>query len=164
MNSFIVLDARDAAQRPLLSSSARRLSNPRLSPDERWLAFDATPRGGSPSVLVARLDDASAGPAADESAWLLDETGASHPFWSHDGRRLYYLPATPTVEIRNRVAARDFDPLDGRVAAAPIDVLRLSETIVPTLVSAAAPIIAGDQIVLLLGNYRGDIWMLDLLP
>jgi len=41
-------------------------------------------------------------------------------------------------------------------------VLTLSEMIVPAMVSAAAPIVAGDQIVFLLGNYRGDIWMMDV--
>ncbi len=69
LNSFIVLDTRTATQRPLLSSRERRLSNPRLSPDAQWLAFDATPPGGSPSVLLARLDD---GHAADEAAWIRD--------------------------------------------------------------------------------------------
>ena len=44
----------------------------------------------------------------------------------------------------------------------PIDVLTLSETIVPAMITPAAPIVAGDQIVFLLGNYRGDIWMMDL--
>ena len=42
LNSFIVLDTREATQHPLLSSRERRLSNPRLSPDVRWLAL--TPR------------------------------------------------------------------------------------------------------------------------
>jgi Tol biopolymer transport system component len=142
-----------------MSSRDRRLSNPRLSPDARWLAFDATPPGGSPSALVAELDN---GDPADESAWILVDSAASHPFWSRDGRLLYYLPTTPTVDIRNRVVARAFDPGDGRVGAEPIDVLRLSETIVPTMISSAAPVVAGDQIVLLLGNYRGDIWTMDL--
>jgi Tol biopolymer transport system component len=159
LNSFVVLDTRTATQRPLLASRVRRLSNPRLSPDARWLAFDATPSGGSPSVLVARLEGNE---AADEAGWILVDTAASHPFWSRDGRLLYYLPATPTLDIRNKVAARAFDPRDGRVGAEPIDVLTLSETIVPAMVSAAGPIIAGDQIVLLLGNYRGDIWMMNL--
>ena len=156
---FDVLDTRSGTQRPLLVSSGRRLSNPRLSPEARWLAFDATPSSGMPSVLVARLDD---GQAADEPAWRLVETAASHPFWSRDGRLLYYLPAAPTVDIRNRVAARAFDPRDGRVGHEQIDVLTLSETIVPAMVTSAAPIVAGDQIVFLLGNYRGDIWMMDL--
>jgi len=159
LNSFIVLDMRKATQRPLLSSRERRVSNPRLSPDARWLAFDATTPGGSPSVLLARLDD---GHAADETAWIRVETDASHPFWSRDGRLLYYLPATPTVDIRNRVAARPFDPGDGSVGQERIDVLALSEMIVPAMIGAAAPIVAGDQIVFLLGNYRGDIWIMDV--
>ena len=159
LNSFVVLDTRYATQRPLLSSRDRRLSNPRLSTDAQWLAFDATPPDGSPSVLVARLDG---GHAAEETAWIRVDTEASHPFWSRDGRVLYYLPTTPTIDIRNRVTARTFDPCDGRVGAERIDVLTLSEMIVPTLVSAAAPIIADGQIIFLLGNYRGDIWMMDV--
>jgi hypothetical protein len=43
-----------------------------------------------------------------------------------------------------------------------IEVLTLSEMLVPAMIIAAAPIIAGDQIVVLLGNYRGDIWMMNL--
>ena len=161
LNSFAVLDTRHATQRPLLSSRDRRLSNPRLSPDGHWLAFDATPPGGTPSVCVARLDD---GHPADESAWMLVDTAASHPFWSRDGHLLYYLPTTPTIDIRNKVAARVFDPGDGRVGEEPIEVLALSETIVPAMITSAAPIVAGNQIILLLGNYRGDIWMMNLQP
>ena len=159
LNAFVVLDTREGTQQPLLSSRDRRLSNPRLSADAQWLAFDATPPGGSPSVLVARLDGSH---AADETAWIHIDTAASHPFWSRDRRLLYYLPTTPTVDIRNRVVARAFDPRDGSVGAERIDVLTLSEMIVPAMISAAAPIIAGDQIVFLLGNYRGDIWMMNL--
>jgi Tol biopolymer transport system component len=161
LNSFVVLDTRDSTQHTSLLSRDRRLSNPRLSTDAQWLAFDATPPGGSPSVLVARLDDDD---VADETRWILIESAASHPFWSRDGRLLYYLPTTPTVDIRNRVVARAFDPRDGSVEAERIDVLMLSEMIVPAMISAAAPIIAGDQIVFLLGNYRGDIWTMNLQP
>jgi hypothetical protein len=49
---------------------------------------------------------------------------------------LYYLPATPTVDIRNRVVARSFDPGDGSVGTQPIDVLALSEMIVPAMISS----------------------------
>ena len=34
--------------------------------------------------------------------------------------------------------------------------------IVPAMISSAAPIMAADQIFFLLGNYRGDIWMMNL--
>ena len=56
LNAFLALDTRDGSQRPLLSSTTRRLSNPRVSPDRRWLAFDAATPGASPAVAVARLD------------------------------------------------------------------------------------------------------------
>ena len=75
---------------------------------------------------------------------------------------LYYLPTTPTVDIRNRVVARPSIHATDSVGAEPIDVLSLSEMIVPAMISSAAPIVAGDQIVFLLGNYRGDIWMMDV--
>jgi Tol biopolymer transport system component len=159
LNSFVVLDTRDATQRPLLSSRNRRLSNARLSPDSQWLAFDATRPGGAPSVLVTRLHGSE---AADEDSWVCVDTAASHPFWSQDGRLLYYLPATPTTDIRNKLLARAFDPIDGHVGTEPTEVLTLSETIVPAMISAVGPIVAGNQIILLLGNYRGDIWMLNL--
>jgi Tol biopolymer transport system component len=159
LNSFVVIDTHTRTQSVLLSSGDRRLSNPRLSPDGQWLAFDATRPGGFPSVLVARLVDDH---AADEGAWVCVESDASHPFWSQDGHLLYSLPTSPTLDIRNRVIARAFDPHDRRVGEEPIDVLTLTEAIVPTMITSIAPIVAGDQIVFLLGNYRGDIWMLDL--
>jgi hypothetical protein len=159
LNSFAVLDVRDVTPQPLLASRDQRLSNPRLSPDGRWLAFDAAPPGRSPSVFAAQLLDDS---ATGESEWIMVAAGASHPFWSRDGRLLYYLPTTPTVDIRNSVVARAFDLQNGRVGLEELDVLTLSETIVPVLVTAAAPVVAGDQIVLLLGNYRGDIWIRDV--
>ena len=113
----------------------------------------------APSVLVARLDRGDAG---EGSAWIRVADAASHAFWSRDGRLLYYLPTTPTVDIRNRVVARAFDLHNGGVGSEEVDVLTLSETIVPAMISAAAPIVAGDQIVFLLGNYRGDIWIRDI--
>ncbi len=89
LNTFVILDTRNATQRPLLSSGDRRLSNPRLSPDSQWLAFDATPPGGSPSVLVARLDD---GHAADETDWVRVEYCGKPPFLVAR-RTLAVLPA-----------------------------------------------------------------------
>jgi hypothetical protein len=110
-------------------------------------------------VLVARLDD---GHAAGETAWIhVDNRGEPPVLVAR--RTPAVLPADdPDCRYPKQGPARAFDPRDGRVGADPIDVLSLSETIVPAMITAAAPIIAGDQIVFLLGNYRGDIWMLDL--
>ena len=112
LNAFLALDIRDGGHRPLLSSTTRRLSNPRVSPDRRWLAFDAATNGGSPVVMIARIDG---GAAQDETEWISVASSASHPFWSRDGRMLHYLPTTPSLDIRNRVAARRFDTSSGTV-------------------------------------------------
>ena len=158
LNSFVVLDTRTATQRPLLSSRDRRLSNPRLSTDGQWLVFDATPPGGSPSVLVARLDG---GHAADESAWIL--MICRQPSVLVARRTSALLPADNADNwYPKQGGGSNVRSAHGRVGAEPIDVLTLSETIVPAMVSAAGPIVAGDQIVFVLGNYRGDIWMMNL--
>ncbi len=158
LNAFLALDTLDGSQRPLLSSITRRLSNPRVSPDRRWLAFDTATPGGSPAVAIARVD----GRALEEAAWISVAPSASHPFWSRDGHMLYYLPTTPSVDIRNRVAARRFDPSGGRVEGETFPVLNLTEMIVPAMVTSVAPIAAPDQIIFVLGNFRGDIWIRDV--
>jgi hypothetical protein len=97
-----------------------------------------------------------------EEEWNPSLRVSSHPFWSRDGRLLYFLPTTPSVDIRNRVAARRFDPSSGRVDGEAFTVLSLSEMIVPAMVTAVGPIAAPDQIVFVLGNFRGDIWIRDI--
>ncbi len=159
LNAFLALDTRDGSPRPLLSSATRRLSNPRVSPDQRWLAFDMATPGGSPAVGIARVDSRA---TLEETEWVSVAASASHPFWSRDGHMLYYLPTTPSVDIRNGVAARRFDPSSGRVEGEAFPILNLTETIVPAMVTSVAPIAAPDQIVFVLGNFRGDIWIRDV--
>jgi Tol biopolymer transport system component len=159
LNSFFLLDTRDGSQRPLLSAAERKVSNPRISPDGRWLAFDAMPPGGSPEVAVAPI---GRGTPVQESEWTLIREPASHPFWSRDGRLLYYLAMFPNVDIRSRILARGFDTSTGRVEDRPTDILTLREMIVPAMVTGTAPIVAPDQIIFVLGDFRGDVWIREI--
>ncbi|MGE5837920.1 MAG: hypothetical protein ACM4AI_25835 [Acidobacteriota bacterium] len=159
LNRFLVVDTTDGSQRDLLGSADRSLSNPRVSPDGRWLAFDATTPGRPPSVIVAPLSLTSA-PA--ETEWIVVEERASHPFWSRDGRLLYYLTTTPTVELRGQVRARPMAKESGAPEGDAFTVLTLRETLATTVVTGTAPIAAPDQILLVLGDFRGDIWMMEL--
>jgi Tol biopolymer transport system component len=158
LNAFLALDARDGTQRPLLSAAARRVSNPRISPGGRWLAFDAMRPGGSPQVAIAPLDQVAPIP---EPAWTVIPESASHPFWSRDGCWLYYLETFPSAEIRSRVLARRFDPSTGRLSSEATEVLTLREMIVPAQITGTAPVVAPDQMIFVLGDYRGDVWIRD---
>ena len=80
LNAFLIVDMRDGAQRPLLSAATRKVSNPRISPDGRWLAFDATQPGGSPEVAIAPLDANHPGAGVG-----VDRQSASRPV-IHSGR------------------------------------------------------------------------------
>ena len=68
----------------------------------------------------------------------------------------------PSVDIRSRVLACGFDPMTGQMTSDKTEVLTLGEMIVPTMMSGTAPIVAPDQIILVLGNYRGDVWLRDV--
>ena len=159
LNAFLIVEMRDGAQRPLLSSATRKLSNPRISPDGRWLAFDATTPGGLPSIAIAPLRRDTPVP---ESEWILICDSASHPFWSRDGCRLYYLPTFPNIDIRSRVFARDFDTSTGRVVNEATEILTLHEMIVPAMMTGTVPVVAPDQIIFVLGDFRGDVWIRDV--
>jgi len=159
LNTFLIVDIADGAQRPLLSAATRRVSNPRISPDGRWLAFDAMTPGGSPEVGIAPLRRET---SVQESEWIVIREPASHPFWSRDGRVLYYLATFPNIDIRSRVLACGFDPSTGHITSDTTDVLTLGEMIVPAMVSGTAPIVAPDQIIFVLGDFRGDVWIRDV--
>ena len=156
---FSIVDMHDGAQRPLLSAATRKVSNPRISPDGRWLAFDAMQPGGSPEVVIAPLTRTA---TVQEADWIVIGESASHPFWSRDGRLLYYLTTFPNVDIRSRVLARSFDPSTGRVTSEATEVLTLREMIVPAMMTGTTPIVAPDQIIFVLGDYRGDVWIRDV--
>ena len=44
----------------------------------------------------------------------------------------------------------------------PVHVLTLTEMLVPTLIAGTDPIVALDQIIFVLGDFKSDIWIMDL--
>ena len=100
LNTFLVLDTETGESRELLASGERSVTNPRISPDGGWVAFDAACPGAPPAVFVAPLGTRA--PIA-ESTWIPIDRSASHPFWSRDGR-LLVLRAHHAI---HRVSTRD---------------------------------------------------------
>jgi Tol biopolymer transport system component/predicted Ser/Thr protein kinase len=67
--------------RPLLQSAAT-IYAPRLSPDQRWLAYVSN-SGGSFEIYVTSYPSLT-------GHWQLTSNGAREPIWSADGRELFY--------------------------------------------------------------------------
>jgi Tol biopolymer transport system component len=68
LNSIAVIDTVTAEQCDVLASSDRSFRNPRLSPDEKWLAFDSMRPGEPSSVMIGRFTrDALSLPSADQN-------------------------------------------------------------------------------------------------
>ena len=173
LNSIALIDTVNGEQIELLSSAEHSISNARVSPDRRWVAFDATGRGvrraltsgissgpgGRPSVFVAPM---RVGEVIPQQTWIAVDHMASHPFWSADGSLLYWLPTVPSTEFRNLVRARRFDAASGGPSGDAFTAVTLTEMVVPASMAGTAPVATHDRIVFVLGDFRGDVWMLDL--
>jgi len=157
LNSIAIIDTETGEQRELLASAERSITNPRLSPDVRWVAFDVAPSGAPSTVFVAPLEKQ---PIA-ESDWVLADRFASHPFWSAAGTTLYYTPTGTIPMVRSAVHGRTFVPETGELGEV-IPVYASSEMLMPAYLPGTAPIATPDQIILVLGDFRGDVWLMDL--
>ena len=158
LNSIAVIDTETGEQREVLRSDEQSIRNPRLSPDRTWIAFDASRPGEPASVFVAPFREAS----IVESDWVVVGQRASHPFWSADGRVIYYTPIGTNPMVRNAVGGRYFDRVSGVADRDPIAIYASIEMMMPAYLPGTAPIATPDQIILVLGDFTGDIWLMDL--
>jgi Tol biopolymer transport system component len=157
LNSIAIIDTERGHQRDVLQSASRSITNARLSPDGRWIAFEAAPAGEPATVFLASLDEQP----IPESAWVVVDRFASHPFWSADGTIVYYTPTGTIPMIRSAVRGRRFVPETGALGQ-PLSVYESSEMLMPAYLPGTAPIATPDQIIFVLGDFRGDVWLMDL--
>ena len=158
LNSIAVIDTETGEQRELLRSAEQSIRNPRLSPDRRWVAFDASRPGEVSSVFIAPFRES----LVVESDWVVVDKRATHPFWSADGRFIYYMPIGTNPMVRSAVRGRYFDSTAGLADRDPIAVYASIEMMMPAYLPGTAPIATPEQIVLVLGDFTGDIWLIDL--
>jgi hypothetical protein len=158
LNSIALIDTETGDQQELLESAERSVRNPRLSPDRRWIGFDASRPGEPAAVFVSPFREQP----IPESDWMVVDRSASHPFWSADGRFLYYTPTGTNPLVRNAVQARHFASGSGLVEGEPIAVYASHEMVMPAYLPGTAAIATRDQIILVLGDFRGDIWLMEL--
>jgi Tol biopolymer transport system component len=166
LNSIALIDTETGDQHELLGGDERSVSNPRLSPDRRWIAFDASHPGEPARTGGSRATSACVSPFRErpipESEWVVVDRSASHPFWSADGRLLYYTPTGTNPLVRSAVRARHFSSASELVDGEPMAVYSSHEMLMPAYLPGTAPIATPDQIILVLGDFRGDIWLMEL--
>ncbi|MEP6496153.1 MAG: hypothetical protein ABJF01_25995, partial [bacterium] len=158
LNSIALIDTESGEQRELLQSAEWSIKNARVSPDGRWVAFDAARPGEPVHVFVAAFRDS----VIPESEWGIVDHPASHPFWSADGRLLYYTPVGTNALVRRTICARQFSLESGCVAGEPTPVHSFADMAMPVYLPGTAPIATPDRMMFVLGDLRGDIWLMDL--
>jgi len=157
LNSMAIIDTETGQQHELLISAERSITNSRLSPDGRWIAFETASPGEPASVYIAPLEKMP----IPESDWVVVDRFASHPFWSAAGNILYYTPIGTIPMVRSAVCGRRFVPETGALDER-ITVFASSEMLMPAYLPGTAPLATPDEIILVLGDFRGDVWLMDL--
>ena len=95
---IVLIDASGKVEPRMLLDAEARFSNPEVSPDGRWLAYESKESGAS-EIIVRPF------PALESGRWTISTGGGTRPLWSRDGRELFYLDASDfltTVAVEPR--------------------------------------------------------------
>ena len=146
----------------MLNHPKLQLWNPRFSPDDRWISFNATTPENS-QIFVAPVRGGSQ--LIPESEWIriTDGNGDGQPWWSPDGNTLYFL------SVRDRYCCIWAQRLDSgkRPIGQPIGIFHAHEARRSLLNIGKGDLgisVAVDKIVLNLNERSGNIWMMTLSP
>ena len=77
-------------------------TNPSLSPDSEWLAYES-PHTGRPEVFVTRFPASRSQVDATAPRWQISTNGGSRPRWSSDGRSLFYVALDDASIVRANI-------------------------------------------------------------
>jgi serine/threonine-protein kinase len=88
-------------------------SDPAFSPDGRWMAYTSD-ESGSPEIYVEPFP----GPGGK---WLVSSGGGFHPFWSSNGRELFYVEFRTLHRIRVVTYTAKGDSFEAAPARAWVD-------------------------------------------
>jgi eukaryotic-like serine/threonine-protein kinase len=90
---------------PILQTQAIE-TNPALSPDGHWLAYESA-GSGRPEVLVTRFPRSRTEVNASAPRWQVSTQGGSRPRWSVDGRAVFYVSLDDQKIMRVDVRTSD---------------------------------------------------------
>jgi Tol biopolymer transport system component len=153
------LDVTNGRKTQLWKSPKHALGGFALSPDDRWVAMQATMPTERTQLFAMPLRPG--GPPAEEKDWVAITDGNSEdssPSWSPDGRVLYFISERDGQPC---VWARRFDPKTGQPSG---EAFALQHMHTPSLRIwyGTTMAVARDKIALRLGDNRSNIWMVKL--
>ncbi|MCC7009582.1 MAG: PD40 domain-containing protein [Acidobacteria bacterium] len=145
-----------SAMRMIATDPRLNLWVPRLSPDQRWVAFLAAGVVDAPTSQVFVT-------GVTGGAWIPVTDGQSFddkPRWSPDGRTIYFISSREGVL---NVWARRFDPAAGRPAGQPFRVTDFSgpERILPSQISRIEFAVTRDRLILPITEPASNLWVLE---
>jgi hypothetical protein len=147
-----------APSRVVLAVPDAQLWEGKVSPNGRWVSFEAASVTGTHSIGVTSVD----GPP--ERPWRRiapNVTWADKPRWARDGRMLYFLGSRPSAFLN--LMSVEFDPERGVPVGEPHEISEFSSpsfSISPS-VQRTSVSLAQDRIFLTMTARTGNIWMLD---
>jgi Tol biopolymer transport system component/DNA-binding winged helix-turn-helix (wHTH) protein len=148
----------ETAERKVVSSPDHSLFQSHMSPNGRWIAFEAIkeqPEGLESRLYTISTAGGSWNAVTDGRQW------DDKPRWSPDGKLLYYLS---NRGANFNVWALRFDPVVGKTIGEPFEVTSLNN---PGLSVPAARIpnvefaVGHGALVITVAERAGSIWMLD---
>lgn len=131
------------------------LGSPRFSPDNRWVAFQVNARQRG-QVRIAPFRGST--PVA-ESEWIAVGTGVL-PFWSPDGRNLYFLRYSGESGDASLVMRQPIDSATGKPAGNPTEFYRFDPGLNDDLLNSIS--VTRKHVYVVQRTGPAEIWMMDL--
>ena len=78
--------------RHALQATPENQPHAKLSPDDRWIAYQSDESGRS-EIHVRPF------PNVNDGKWIVSTGGGVTPVWSHDGREIFYMNGTAMMSV-----------------------------------------------------------------
>jgi hypothetical protein len=158
-----VLDANTKKVTEILRHEKFPLYAPKLSPDEKWLVFQAVEQPTARIMYIAPFRGNEKVPFAE---WVQVTDGSAmdrNAAWSPDGSTLYFLSERDSFRC---IWAQRLEPKTLRPAGAPFAVAHFHNAVRNLMnIDGTGPVsltVAPDKLVFSLGEQTGNIWMASL--